>query len=66
LLKKYYPIIFLTVVVLVMVSLLVLTHSLTRAELETRQYQQTLEMLKGVFPEASFYELEDDIYISIR
>jgi len=50
-------------VVAIMFALLALTESFTRAELESHQDQQTLEMLEEIFPQASFYILEDDIYI---
>ena len=46
-----------------MTSLLTITHRFTWAELEAQQDQETLEMLKEIFPKASFYTLEDDIYI---
>lgn len=49
--------------VLVTTSLLALTDSFTRAKLEAQQEQQTLEMLKGIFPEAGYYVFKDDIYI---
>jgi len=62
LLKKFYPIAFITIAVLITVSLLALTESITRAELESRQDQQTLEMLQEIFPKASFYILEHGIY----
>lgn len=62
LLRKFYPIAFITIAVLITVSLLALTESITRAELESRQDQQTLEMLQEIFPKASFYILEYGIY----
>ena len=46
-----------------MTSLITLTYSLARAKLESQQDQKTIEMLKGIFPEASFYSLEDELYI---
>jgi Na+-translocating ferredoxin:NAD+ oxidoreductase RnfG subunit len=61
--RIFYPMVFVIMVVAIMLTLLVLTESITRAELESRLDQETLEMLKGIFPKASFYVLEDDIYI---
>jgi electron transport complex protein RnfG len=46
-----------------MTSLLALTNSFSWAKLKVKQDQQTLEMLKGIFPGARFYVLKDDIYI---
>lgn len=63
LLKKFYPIIFVTIVVFISVTLLTFTESITRAKLESQQDQQTLDMLKEMFPDMNFYILEDDIYI---
>ena len=63
LLKKLYPITFAIITAAVMLTLLALTESSTRAALEAREGQQTLEMLKQVFPEMSFYIPEDDVYI---
>jgi len=59
LLRKFYPIAFITIAVLITVSLLALTESITRAELESHQEQQTLEMLQEIFPEANFYIFDE-------
>jgi electron transport complex protein RnfG len=45
-----------------MLTLLAVTESFTRAEIQSRLDQQTLETLKGIFPKASFYVFEEDIY----
>jgi len=60
--RIFYPIAFIIMVVAIMFALLVLMERITRAELEAQRYQQTLDMLKEIFPEASSYVLEDDIY----
>jgi Na+-translocating ferredoxin:NAD+ oxidoreductase RnfG subunit len=53
--KKLYPILLITLVMVISVSLLVTLESITRAVLEARQEQATLELLQGIFPEANFY-----------
>jgi Na+-translocating ferredoxin:NAD+ oxidoreductase RnfG subunit len=61
--KIFYPMIFVITVVAIMLTLLAFTEGFTRAALQSHQDQKTLEMLKEIFPKASFYTLEDDIYI---
>lgn len=63
LLKKFYPISFIIIVVFISVALLTFTESIIGAKLESQQDQQTLDMLREVFPDTSRYVLEDDIYI---
>jgi len=58
--KNVYPAILVTLVVVVMASLLTLTQSLTRSELEAQQDKETLEMLRGIFPEASSYIFDEE------
>jgi electron transport complex protein RnfG len=62
LLRRFSPVIFITLVVLVTTSLLSLTKCATWERLEAQQDQQTLALLKGIFPEANFYTYEDGIY----
>lgn len=62
-LNKLYPIFLITLVVIMSVSLLVTSESITRAVLEGRQDQETLELLQGIFPEASFYTFDEDTEI---
>jgi Na+-translocating ferredoxin:NAD+ oxidoreductase RnfG subunit len=61
--KIFYPMVFVITVVAIMLTMLAFTEGFTRAELQSHQDQQTLDMLMEIFPEASFYTLEDDIYI---
>ena len=61
--KKFYPILLIILVVILSVSLLVASETVTRAVLESRQDQETLELLQGIFPEASFYTSEEDTEI---
>jgi RnfABCDGE-type electron transport complex G subunit len=61
--RIFYSMVFVIMVAAIMLTLLAITEGVTRAELQSHQDQQTLEMLKEIFPKASFYVLEDDIYI---
>jgi len=61
--KKLYPILLITLVIAIAVSLLVTSESITRAVLEGRQDQETLELLQGIFPEANFYTFDEDTEI---
>jgi len=61
-LKKGFPVILLTIVVAISVSLLSLTDSLTRAQIVAHQEAKVQAMLSAMFPEMNRYELEDEIY----
>ncbi len=61
--KRLYPIFLITLVIVIAVSLLVASESITRAVIEARQDQETLELLQGIFPEASFYIFDEDTEI---
>jgi Na+-translocating ferredoxin:NAD+ oxidoreductase RnfG subunit len=61
--KKLYPIFLITLVIVVAVSLLVTSESITRAVLEAREDQETLELLQGIFPEASLYSFNENTEI---
>ncbi len=61
-LKKVFPVILLTIVVAISVSLLSLTDSLTRGQIVAQQEAKVLAMLSTIFPEMSRYEVEDEIY----
>lgn len=58
-LKNIYPIVFITLVMIIAVSLLATSESITRAVLESKQDQETLELLQGIFPETSFYTYDE-------
>ena len=62
-LRRFYPVIFMTILVLVTTSLLTLNNSFTWAKLKAQQDQRTLEVLKIIFPEMSFIFLKV-IYVS--
>jgi len=63
-LRKIYPIMFVTLVVLISVTLLVFTESFTSAELQARLQQQVEEELGSIFPELddSVYDEESEVY----
>ncbi len=62
-LKNAFPIILLTIVVAVCVSLLTYVDSLTRDRIEAQEEEKVQNMLSAMFPEMSRYEFKDDIYI---
>ena len=51
LLRKIYPILFVTLIVFISVTLLIFTESFTSAELQARLQQQVEEELESMFPE---------------
>ena len=61
-LKKGFPVVLLTVVVAISVSLLSFTDSLTRGQIEAQQEAKVQAMLSDMFPDMSRYELEGEIY----
>jgi len=61
-LKGIFPIIFLTIVVLVSVALVTWTDSITKEEIARQEEQQLLEMLEEMFSDMDRYTFEDGIY----
>ncbi len=61
-LKKAFPVILLTVVVAISVTLLTFTDRLTRDKIEYQKEQKIQSMLFEIFPNMSRYDFEDDIY----
>ena len=63
-LKKYFPVIFLTAVVLISVSLLVLIDSITSDKIDEQEEQKVQSMLSEMFVDMSEYDLDadNDIY----
>jgi electron transport complex protein RnfG len=61
-LKNAFPIILLTIVVAVCVSLLTYVDSLTRDRISAQEDEAVKAMLTEMFPEMSRYEFKDDIY----
>lgn len=64
LLRKIYPIMFVTLIVFISVTLLIFTESFTSAVLQARLQQQVEEELVSIFPEidSSVYNEESEIY----
>jgi len=60
--KKGFPVILLTIVVAISVSLLSFTDSITRDKIEAQEEEKIQTMLSEMFPDMSRYELEDGIY----
>jgi electron transport complex protein RnfG len=61
-LKNAFPIILLTIVVAVCVSLLSYVDSLTREKISAQEDEAVKAMLTDMFPEMSRYEFKDEIY----
>jgi Na+-translocating ferredoxin:NAD+ oxidoreductase RnfG subunit len=62
LLRKFHAVFFITILIFITAFLLVITDDVTREKLKAKQDKQIVEMLEGIFPEASFYTVENDIY----
>ena len=61
-LKKAFPVILLTIVVAISVTLLTFTDRLTRDKIEYQKEQKIQSMLFEIFPTMSRYDFENDIY----
>ena len=61
--NKAYPVVFLSVIVIVSVVLLMAVNSLTSSIVESRRVEEITGILENIFPEMSEYELEDEVYI---
>ncbi len=61
-LKELYPIIFVTLVVLISISLLAFTDNITDEQREWQREQKVMNMLSDMFPDMSRYELVNEIY----
>ena len=61
--NKIYPIVFLTVIVLVSVSLLIYINSITSPIVEAQQEAEIKSMLSGMFAGMDDFKYEDEIYI---
>ena len=61
-LKEVFPIIFITIIVFISVSLLTWTDSITVAKIEEQKEQEIHNMLQEMFPNMGEYTFTDDIY----
>ena len=61
--KELYPIIFITIVVLISISLLAFTDHATEAKREEQRELRVMEMLSDMFPDMSRYDLVEEIYV---
>jgi electron transport complex protein RnfG len=64
--NKAYPIVFLTIVVLMSVSLLVWINSFTSSVVEAQEEAKIKSILESIFPQITGFETEEDIYIAYR
>ncbi len=61
-LRRFLPVLYITLVVLITVTLLNFTESITRAQIEARQHERIQALLFELFPEMSDFKFEDDLY----
>ena len=61
-LKNAFPVILLTIVVAIAVTLLTFTDRLTRDTIEAQEEQKIQDMLSEMFPDMSRYDFENEIY----
>jgi electron transport complex protein RnfG len=61
-LRRFLPVLYITLVVLIAVTLLSYTESITRAQIEARQHERIQALLFELFPEMSNFFFEDDLY----
>jgi len=61
--KKFYPIVFIVMLVAIMLTLFTFTESLARVEIQSHLDQKTLGLPQEIFPKISHCVLEEDTYI---
>ena len=64
--NRFYPVIFLVVIVLVAVVLLMYVNNITRAKILEQREAKIVSQLKGIFSDMDKYEFKDDIYIVLK
>lgn len=62
-LKRFYPVILVTLVILSSVVLLSVTDTFARDKIKAQQEAQTKSMLQAMFPSMTDYSLNNDMYI---
>ena len=61
--KKYYPLVFISILIMIASSLLASIDNMTQAVLKSRQDPGTMSLLTQIFPEASSYTYSTDTEI---
>ena len=64
--NKFYPVIFLAVIVFVAVVLLMFVNNITAAKILEQREAKIVAQLKNIFPDMDKYELKDEIYIVLK
>ena len=62
-LKQLYPVIFITIIVLISISLLAFTDSITKEQIRINTIEKITKMLENMFPNMSNYVEQEDIYV---
>jgi Na+-translocating ferredoxin:NAD+ oxidoreductase subunit G len=62
-LKQYYPVIFLTIIVFVSITLLTFTDAVTEDKIKEENDKSVFTMLEKMFPDMSEFKLNNDIYV---
>jgi len=63
LIKRFYAIIFLTLVVAISATLLGLTHSLTADQILRQEHARFMAYLERMFPDMDYFEHEEELYV---
>jgi Na+-translocating ferredoxin:NAD+ oxidoreductase RnfG subunit len=61
--NKFYPVILLTIVIVMATAFMITTEKISRAALESQQDPATLALLQQIFPDAGFYSYSVDTEI---
>lgn len=61
--NKLYPVIWLSIVVIISVVILAAVNGVTSSVLEQRKIEETGGILEVIFPQMDRYEIEDEIYV---
>ncbi|MHB1335429.1 MAG: FMN-binding protein [Candidatus Humimicrobiaceae bacterium] len=64
--NRFYPVIFLAVIVFVAVVLLMYVNNITSAKILEQREAKIVAQLENIFPDMDKYELKDDIYIILK
>jgi len=64
--NKFYPVVFLALIVFIAVVLLMYVNNITRVKILEQREAKILSQLEQIFPDMNKYELKDNIYIIIK